>query len=89
MRLEARAARTALLGIHAAAAWAGVPPEHQQTTALYLLVTRCNLPGAVAAEALGCSRQNVSQVLRRVEDRRDDPDFNRVLEQLEQAFEEA
>lgn len=87
MRTEARAGRIALVGISAAiAAIPGFPPERRETTALYLLVTYCNLTGAVAAEALGCSRQNVSQVLGRVEDRRDDPQFNVALEQLEAQF---
>lgn len=89
MRLEARAGRIALKGIAVALSVSPIPSEHRETTALYLLVTVCNLPGSVAAEALDCSRQNVSQVLRRVEDRREDPIFNAALEQLEADLMEA
>lgn len=87
MRPEARAGRIALVGISAAiAAVPELPPERRETTAVYLLVTFCNLPGALAAEVLGCSRQNVSQVLGRVEDRREDPRFDAALSRLEAQF---
>lgn len=87
MKLEARAGEIAWRGIQAAVATSAVPPERRRTTALYLLVTGCNVPGALAAEVLGCSKQNVSQNLRSVEDRRDaDPHYNAELERLELIF---
>lgn len=86
MRMAARAGRIALRGLEAAIAVSGVPAEHRDTVGVYLLVTVCNVPGAVAAEALGCSRQNVSQVLGRVEDRREDPQFDAALTRLEAQF---
>jgi hypothetical protein len=83
MRLEARAGRVAWKGIAVAVATSSIEAEHRETAALYLLVTGCNVPGAVAGEVVGCSRQNVSQVIRRVEDRRDDPQFDAELARLE------
>jgi hypothetical protein len=83
MRLEARAGRVAWQGIAVAVATSAIDAEHRETAALYLLVTGCNVPGAIAGEVVGCSRQNVSQVIRRVEDRRDDPHFDSELARLE------
>jgi hypothetical protein len=84
MRLQARAARVALMGIQAAVATSGIPPERQTTAAFYLLVTVCNVPAATVAEAYGCSRQNISKALGGVEDRRDaDPAFEAAIGRLE------
>lgn len=71
MRLQAKAARVALRGIEAALAASQMPREQQTTAAFYLLVTVCNVPAALAAEAAGCTRQNVSKSLGKVEDRRE------------------
>jgi len=83
LRLEARASQVGLIGLRLAVEAAGVAPERREPATLYLLVTACNVPGALAAEIVGCSKQNVSQVLSRVEDRREDPDFDAVLDRLE------
>ena len=83
MRLGAEAGRTMWRSIRFAVSYSSIPPELRHTASLYLLSTGCNLPGALIAEVLGCSRQNVSQVLREVEDRRDLPEFNAELTRLE------
>lgn len=78
-RLNGMAMRAIFFGV----AQSGLPPERQKTTAIYLLVTGFNVPGAAAAAALGCSKQNVSKLLRKVEDRREDAAFDAVLSRLE------
>lgn len=84
MRLEARAARIALRGIEAAVALSGIPPERQTTAAFYLLVMVGNVPAAIVAEAAGCTRQNISKALGKVEDRRDeDHFFGAAMDRLE------
>lgn len=86
MRVEARAGLVAWRGIEFAVASSAIPPDRRQTAAIYLLVTGCNLPGALAGEIVGCTKQNVSQVLRKVEDRRDDPIFDAELKRLERTL---
>lgn len=83
MRIEARAGQIAWRGIQIALSAAGVGRAQRPAVGYYLLVTGGNVPGALAAEIVGCSRQNVSKLLRKVEDRRDDPEFNAVLDRLE------
>lgn len=83
MRLEARAATMALRGVQLAVASAGIPQPHRPYAELYLLVTSCNVGGALAAEAAGCSKQNVSKACRAIEDRRDDPALDGPLSRLE------
>ncbi len=86
MRLQARAARVALRGISAALATSRIPAEQQTTAAFYLLVTACNVTAALAAEAAGCSRQNVSKSLGKVEDRREaDMVFGAEIDRIEAA----
>lgn len=88
MRLEARAARLAMRGIEAAIAASDIDPERRVTTAFYLLVMVGNVPAALVAEAYGCSRQNVSKALGKVEDRRDeDPAFGAEMDRLEAMLE--
>lgn len=82
-----RAARLALRGLSAAAVLHGVPAPERPGVAAYLLATIGNVPGAVAARAAGCSRQNISKMLRRVEARRDDPAFDALLSRIEAALE--
>lgn len=90
MRLEARAARMGFRAIGAALAVSGIAPEYRQTAAYYLLVTIGNVPAALVAEACGCSRQNVSKALGKVEDRRDaDPAYGAELDRLERMMMEA
>lgn len=59
-------------------------PSLGKQTALYLLVTGANVPGALAARVYGCSKQYVSKALSEIEDRRDDPVFGAGLDRLEQ-----
>lgn len=78
-----RAAQVAAIGVNAAIDASGLAPDLRRPVALYLLVNGGNLPGAVAARVAGCSKQNVSKHLARVEDRRDDPAFDAALDALE------
>lgn len=87
MRVQARAAQVALRGIRAALATSSIAPAQRTTAAFYLLVTGCNVPAALAAEAAGCSRQNVSKSLGKVEDRREqDLVFGLEIDRLEDAI---
>jgi hypothetical protein len=52
-------------------------------TALYLLVTGCNVPVSLAARAYGCSKQYVSRIMGEVEDRRDDATYEAAIADLE------
>lgn len=76
-----------LAAIKAMVASSSIAPERHVTTAQYLLVTCCNVPGALAGRAHGCSKQAISKALRAVEDRRDDPQFDAELSRLERIFE--
>lgn len=93
MTLVIRAARAAYSGIRAAvgaSAFDGTPsfgPAERRAVEIYLMVTACNLPGAVVGEVAGCSKQNVSKLLRAVEDRREQADYDRRLSALEAVFE--
>ena len=90
MRLEARATRMAFLGIRAAVAQSAIAPDLQMTASYYLLNIIGNVPAALIAEARGCSKQNISKALPKVEDRRDaDPIFGAELDRLEAALTEA
>lgn len=82
-RVIERAARIAAIGVTALVSSSGLPTRSRKPVELYLLVTGCNLPGAVAAVLAGCTRQNVSKLLRSVEDRREDPAFDRLVSGLE------
>lgn len=84
MRALEQATAIAWRAILMAVKAAGVPARQQNPVALYLLVVVCNVPGAVAARAAGCSKQNVSKILRGVEARRDDAAFDRQLAELEE-----
>jgi hypothetical protein len=81
-----RASATMLVVVRAMVASSTIPEERRVTTALYLLVTCCNVPGALAARAYDCSKQNVSKALRAVETRRDDPHYDAELARLEAMF---
>lgn len=85
-RLIDRAARIALAGVSAAVHVSAVPPVYRKAAALYLLVTVANVPGAVAATAAGCTRQNVSKLVRLMEDRRDDAALDNALDELERVI---
>lgn len=81
-----RAARVALSGIRYAVASSALPQRERRAVETYLMVTVCNLEGALVAEVLGCSKQNVSKLLRAVEDRREQADYDRQLAVLEAVF---
>lgn len=83
-RLIERAAELGLRLVRAAVDEAGLSPRLRGPATLYLLVTLYNVPGAVAAAAAGCTRQNVSKILRSIEDRLDDPRFARQMAKLEE-----
>lgn len=80
--LEVRAAAAAFRGF-AVAAELALGAAAVRPAALYLLVTVGNVPGALAGQVYGCSRQYVSRILREIEDRRDDPEFDARLSALE------
>lgn len=84
--LQERATGTMLVVVQAMLATSTIPEERRNTSALYLLVTCCNVPGALAARAYGCSKQNISKALRAVEDRREDPPYDAELARLEAIF---
>jgi hypothetical protein len=50
--------------------------------AVYLVITLLDVPQADASRALGISRVRVGQMMREVEDERDDPVIDRALEEL-------
>lgn len=84
MRTLERAARVAAVGVRAAVEAAGLSPERRRPAVIYLLTTGCNLQGAVVAAAMGCTKQNVSKQIARVEMLRDDPEFDAALSRLEE-----
>jgi hypothetical protein len=83
---------TAILERAASIAWRGIaslvaaelPAERRRASALYLLVIACNVPGATAARIAGCSKQNISKMIARVEQLREDPDYDRQLARIEE-----
>jgi hypothetical protein len=78
------AARVALSGIHAAVAVTpAVAPALRRPVAYYLLVTACNVTGAAAARAVGCTKQNIAKHVARVERARDDARLDAALDQLQ------
>lgn len=50
--------------------------------ALYLAVTEANIPMTLAGELAGITKQGVSKALREVEDSRDDPAVDRLLDRI-------
>jgi hypothetical protein len=79
-----RAASLALRGIQAAVNVSVLQESDRKSVALYLLVTGGNVPGAIAASIAGCTKQNISKLLRSVEERRGAAGFDRELSTLEQ-----
>lgn len=82
-RLE-RAAQVAAFGIRAAVQAAGFKAAFVGPVTIYLLVCGCNLPGAVVARVVGCTKQNVSKHRARIEGLRDEPGFDAQLSRLEE-----
>lgn len=86
-RIMERATGGMLVVVQAMLATSSIPEERRVTSALYLLVVCCNVPGALAGRAYGCSKQNISKALRAVEDRRwEHPDYDAELARLEAIF---
>lgn len=79
-----RAARVAAVGVRAAVATSSLPAEIREAATLYLLVTGCNLPGAQVGRLVGCSKQNVSKRIARVEAAREVTPIDLALAELEQ-----
>lgn len=86
MRVVRRAAGVALKGIRFSLATSELQPADRRAAEIYLLVTICGISQPLAAEVCGCTKQNVSKLLKVVEDRRDDPAFDAALELLEAAL---
>lgn len=82
-RLIERAGHIAAVGVNAVVEASGLAADLRRPVALYLLTVGCNLPGATVAAIVGCTKQNVSKHLRRVEDAREDAAFDQALERLE------
>ncbi|TPW33228.1 hypothetical protein FJU08_01295 [Martelella alba] len=81
-----RAAVTALKAIRIAVAASPLLSRRQQVVETYLLVTVCNVTGATAASALGCTKQNVSKHQRTVERLRENTAFDQALSEIETAM---
>ncbi|MBG6143596.1 hypothetical protein IWQ51_001719 [Labrenzia sp. EL_142] len=79
------AAEVAFAGFLAAAT-GRISEEHVRKVALYLLVAGCNVQSTTAARVYGCTKQYVSKVMRQIEDLREDPDINQVLQDLERTL---
>lgn len=62
-----RGAQLAAIGVKALVDQAPIDEELRRPVSLYLLVTACNLPGATVAIVAGCSKQNISKMVARVE----------------------
>lgn len=82
-RLIERAAAVAAIGVNAVVDSSDLAEDLRRPVTLYLLVMGCNLPGATVAAIAGCSKQNVSKHLRRIESARSDMKFDQALERLE------
>ncbi|RBO94962.1 hypothetical protein [Pseudochrobactrum asaccharolyticum] len=88
MRAIRRAAGVALKGIRFALSASKVRPTDRRSVEIYLLVTVCGISQPLTADVCGCTKQNVSKLLRAVEDRRDDQTFEAALSDLEYFFTE-
>jgi len=81
-----RAARIALKGIRLALSQSQIRIADRRSVEIYLLVTACGVNGAMAAEVCGCTKQNVSKLLRSVEERREVGGYDQALSALEAAI---
>lgn len=86
MRVIRRAASVALKGIRFALSASKVRPTDRRSVEIYLLVTACGISQPLTADVCGCTKQNVSKLLRAVEDRRDEDVFEAALSEVEQLF---
>ncbi len=82
-----RAAIVALRGIRAVLVAADIVKDDRRAIEIYLLVTLCGVNQSTAAQACGCTKQNINKLLKAVEDRRDAPHFDAALSRLETIME--
>lgn len=79
-----RAATLAFRGLSIAVeASPAIPADRREAAAVYLIVTIGNVPAAVAGRVMGCSRQNISKMIRRFETARDDAAIDAALTAIE------
>ena len=82
-----KAARVALKGVRFALFRSAISSADRRSVEIYLLVTACGVSGTIAAEVCGCTKQNVSKLLKAVEDRRDERrDYDQAIAALEAAI---
>lgn len=86
MNYQRRAASIALKGVRLALSASKVRQSDRRSVEIYLLVTTCGVSQPLTADICGCTKQNVSKLLRRVEYRRDDRAFDEAIAELEQVF---
>jgi hypothetical protein len=84
-----RAAVVALRGIRLALSVSGVPNAERRSVEVYLLVTACGVHQAMAATACSCSKQNISKLIKAVEDRRSNLKFDAAIAVIEAVLMEA
>lgn len=84
--LSRRAASVALKGVRFAISSSKVRPQHRRAVEIYLLVTMCGVSQPLTADVCGCTKQNVSKLLKSVEDRRDNRELDEAIMQLERIF---
>lgn len=78
-----KAVTMALKGIRAALVHSAIRPGDHRSVEIYLLVTACGVNGTLAAEVCGCTKQNVSKLLKSVEERREAADYDQAIAGLE------
>ena len=83
---EAIVARIGLKAVRLALVASPIEIRERRACELYLLVTALGINQVLAAEVAGCTKQNVSKLVRTVEDRREDRAFDSALEAIERAI---
>lgn len=63
-----------------------VPPQQRRRTAYYLTVVEGRVPVMSLADALGLSRTKLKRALGAIEDLRDEPAFDSLMDQLATEF---
>lgn len=81
-----RAVAVTLKGIRAALCQSEIRAADRRAVEIYLLVTACGVNGTLAAEICGCTKQNVSKLLKSVEERREATDYDQAIAALEAAI---
>lgn len=86
LQIVRKAAGIALKGIRFCLVASDLRQADRRAAEIYLLVTVCGVSMPLAADVCGCTKQNVSKLLKAVEDRRDDPGFEAAIGKLELAI---